>query len=352
MERVHNQYSAPKIEYRTMTYWFALDTLTRPADHVNWLPHLHVRVRATDWWDIRFSYNKTLTRPDYTYAVPSIFYDLNVPKAEAGNPYIGPASSENLDANFSFYSRKLGLFTIGAYYKRLSDVFYKQQTILKNIPDSTIVAEFPLEQYSSLRNYKTDFYLNSPYKAYVRGLEVEWQSNFSWLPSPFNGLVLNANYTHVWSETKYNLHRLLYIVPPGGILPVATEADTFYVNRLLEQADDIANVSLGYDYKGLSARLSFRYQGNVLSSVASMPQLNEYMDKEYKFDFVVKQSLPLKYGKLELFFNAINFTNVPYGRFVDYPVKSGSTGQTVIKRQTTLKRYTGRQFQLGLRFRH
>ena len=164
--------------------------------------------------------------------------------------------------------------------------------------------------------------------------------------------MLNANYTHVWSDTKYNLHRVIYVVPPGGFIPVPTEADTSYENRLLDQADDIANVSVGYDYKGLSARLSFRYQGNVVSSIASLPQLNEYTDKEYKFDFVIKQTIPFKYGEMEVFFNAINFTNVPYGRFIDYPVKSGSTGTTVFKRQTTYKRFTGRQFQLGLRFRY
>jgi TonB-dependent receptor len=349
-EKVHNHYSAPKVEYRTMSYWFTVDTMTKPTDHVNWLPHLHMRFHATDWWDIRFSYNNTLTRPDFSFAVPSIFYNLNVPDAQAGNPYVGPATSENFDANFTFYSRKLGLVTIGGFYKKLKNVFYGQETLLKNIPDSTIVAEFPLAQYSSLRNFTTEYYVNSPYPAYVKGLEFEWQSNFSWLPSPFNGLVLNANYTHVWSETTYNLHRVLYIVPPGGFIPVPTEADTSYTNRLLDQADDIANVSLGYDYKGLSARLSFRYQGNVVSSIATLPQLNEYTDKEYKFDFVIKQSIPFKYGEMEVFFNAINFTNVPYGRFIDYPVQSG--GATVIKRQTTYKRYTGRQFQLGLRFKY
>lgn len=349
-ERVHNEYSAPKVEYRSMNLWLIHDTLTKPTDHENWLPHFHLRFRATDWWDIRFSYNNTLTRPDYNYAIPSIWYNTSTGEAEAGNPNIKPATSENLDANFTFYSRKLGLFTIGGFYKTLKDVFYMQETILKNIPDSTIIAEFPLETYGSLANGLTDFYLNSPYEANVKGLEVEWQSNFTWLPSPFNGLVLNANFTKVWSETEYMLHRMISVIPPGGLIPLPTESDTSYVNRLLHQADDIANISLGYDYKGFSARLSFRFQGNVVSKIESIPQLNEYTDNEYKFDFVVKQKIPVKFGDFEVFFNAINFTNVPYGRFVDYPVQSG--GETVIKRQTTYKRFTGRQFQLGLRFKH
>ena len=88
----------------------------------------------------------------------------------------------------------------------------------------------------------------------------------------------------------------------------------------------------------------------MVSTVRSLPQLNEYTDHEYKFDFVVKQKIPVKFGDFEVFLNMINFTNVPYGRYVDYPVQAG--GQTVIKRQTTYKRYSGRLFQLGLRFRY
>ena len=60
----------------------------------------------------------------------------------------------------------------------------------------------------------------------------------------------------------------------------------------------------------------------------------------YKFDFVMKQRIPLKTAKLELFFNAINFTNVPYSRYRIYPNK----GETTI-----LTSYSGRQFQLGIR---
>jgi hypothetical protein len=153
----------------------------------------------------------------------------------------------------------------------------------------------------------------------------------------------------VWSDTKYNLHRVLFVIPEGGWLPEPVESDTFFNNSLLHQADDIANVSLGYDFKGFSARLSFRFQGNVLSTINSLPQLNEYTDDVYKFDFAMKQNIPFKFGDLEVFFNAINFTNVPYGRFVDYPVQSG--GVTSIQRKTTYKRYTGQQFQLGLRFK-
>jgi TonB-dependent receptor len=324
-----------------MAFW-PTDTLTKPTDHVHWLPHLHMRFRATDWMDIRFSYNNTLTRPDFNYAIPQIWYHTSQSTGNAGNPFIKPAQSENLDANLTFYSRKLGLVTVGGFYKTISKMFYNQETVVKNIPDSSVLAEFPLDIYPSIGQSTTDYYVNSPYDGYVTGIEAEWQSNFTWLPSPFNGIVLNANYTHVWSETKYLLHRVLFITPPGSWLPEPVEADTFYVNRLLHQADDIANLSLGYDYKGFSARFSFRFQGNVVNSIRSLPQLNGYSANQYKFDLVVKQRIPFKYGNLEIFLNAINFTNVPNIGYINYP--SG--------KEITSVRYYGRQFQMGLRFRY
>jgi len=241
----------------------------------------------------------------------------------------------------------MGLFTIGGYLKRIDDIFYMQPTLLKNIPDTTIIAEFPTETYPALLTNSTDFYMNSPYTAYIQGLEVEWQSNLSWLPVPFNGIVLNTNYTHVWSETKYMQDRIRYEQVPGSFVPQPVEVDTFYVNRLLHQANDIANVSLGYDWKGLSARVSFRFQGNVISGIGTRPETNQYTNDIYAFDFVVKQRIPLKYGEFEVFLNAINFTNVPHKRYSTFKDTQGNDRDA-----TTYERYSGRQFHLGLRFRY
>ncbi|MEN8228215.1 MAG: TonB-dependent receptor [Bacteroidota bacterium] len=342
-ERVENNYTAPKVEQGTETSWFIRDTLNREAVHEHWLPHLHMRLQVTDWWDIRLSYNHTLSRPDYNYAIPSVYYNTIVGTGRAGNPNIAPAVSKNLDANFTFYSRKLGLISIGGFLKRIDDVFYSQPSILKNIPDSTIIAEFPIATYPSLASGTTNFYINNPHPAYIKGMEVEWQSNLSHLPSPFNGLVLNVNYTHVWSETKYMQHRVEKVFIPVMPFIEDVENDTFYVNRLLHQANDIGNISLGYDYKGFSTRVSFRFQGNVMSGISSRPEGNVYTNDVYKFDFVMKQHLPVRFADVEVFFNALNFTNVPYRQYHIYPNK----GET-----NTFTRYSGRHFQLGIRLTH
>jgi TonB-dependent receptor len=342
-EWVHNEYTAYKVEQGSMASYYIRDTLTKPADHENWLPHLHVRFRATDWWDIRFSYNKTLTRPDYNYAIPSVYIQPGELECALGNPYIRPAVSENFDANFTFYAKKLGLITIGGFLKNISDVFYLQPTLLKNLPDTTLWEELPLDSYPGLMGGLTQFYINSPYDAQLKGLEAEWQSNFNWLPGAWNGLVVNVNYTRVWSETKYMQHRVDRVSIPVFPYSQLVENDTFYVNRLLHQPKDIANVSLGYDYKGFSARLSFRFQGNVIRAIGTSPEQNEYTNDVYKYDFVVKQKIPLKFADLEVFLNAINFTNVPQTRYRTFANLGNAN---------TYTRYSGRQFQLGIRLRY
>jgi len=339
-ESVKNEYVALEVANWSKLNYSVEDTISRPVTNAHLLPHLHLRLRVTDWWDVRFSYNQTLSRPDYNYVIPSVYYDMIAGTGSAGNPTLETAVSKNLDLNFTFYSNKLGLVTIGGFMKTISDVFYVEPTTITDIPDTLVLERFPVEQSGSLAQGIIDWHINNPYDAYLKGLEVEWQSNLTYLPKPFNGLVFNVNYTHVWSETKYVQHRVFQEFIPRAPWVQSVESDTSYTNRLLHQANDIANVSLGYDYKGFSARFSFRFQGNVIRGKGSRVENNSYTNNVYSFDFAAKQRIPIKSVDMEVFFNAVNFTNVPYSRYSIYP----NLGKT-----NTLMRYSGRRFQLGLR---
>jgi TonB-dependent receptor len=358
-ENVHNEYSAYLTYQGSTNNWGLEDTITRPTDHPNWLPHLHGRLHVTDWLDIRASYNKTLSRPDYNYAVPKMHYDLGQSQPTAGNPLIKPAVSTNYDLNIMFHADKLGLITIGGYIKEIDDVFYLKQSQLKNIPDTFLVDHFPVDAYPSMLTQVFDYYVNNQYTGYLKGLELEWQSNLSWLPRPFNGIVLNANYTHVWSETKYPVYgQKDSLVQIGPIrVPIKVQHDTFFVERLINQANDIANVSLGYDYGGFSARISFRFQGNVIRQIDRSSQKNEYTHDIYSYDLVVKQRIPLEFADLEVFLNAINITNVPVEKryrnihYIGDYWYTNNNGERYDGKSDTYLRYRGPQFQLGIRMK-
>ena len=41
----------------------------------NWFPQLHVRVKPTDWLDIRLASTKSIIYPDYRAISPYMYYD-------------------------------------------------------------------------------------------------------------------------------------------------------------------------------------------------------------------------------------------------------------------------------------
>lgn len=73
---------------------------------------------------------------------------------------------------------------------------------------------------------------------------------------------------------------------------------------MVQQADDVVNIALGVDYKGFSSRLSFNMRGNVLNYVGTRPEETSYTGNIYRWDFTIKQDLPLK--GLSLSLNGLN----------------------------------------------
>ena len=120
-------------------------------------------------------------------------------------------------------------------------------------------------------------------------------------------MVFNANYTRTSSKVKYPLTYIKsefdWSVP--GV--VKSNIDTIYVDRLLDQPNKIINLSLGYDYKGFSGRLSMLYKDDVFMNTNFWPELREITDKYRRWDLSMKQKLPM--NGLEIFLNVSNLTD-------------------------------------------
>ena len=82
--------------------------------------------------------------------------------------------------------------------------------------------------------------------------------------------------------------------------------DSLYVDRLLDQPNEIINYSLGYDYKGFSGRLSMNYISNIFSATNFWTELRQDTDAYRRYDISIKQKLFIE--GLEIFINASNLT--------------------------------------------
>ena len=330
------------------------DTLnTMNRNDVNWFPNAQIRYKATDWFDVRAAYSKTISRPDYLAILPNTYIqDANT--GNAGNPRLKPAVSSNLDLYTSFYNNRIGLFTIGGFYKHIDDMFYNTTLVYQTLTTTHNVAFPTASAFAALKlpsmapSAQIGTYVNNPNPAKVRGVEAEWQTNFWYLPKPLNALVLNINYTRVWSDMDYQQTRIVSErkLVDGRYRTVYSEVDTVRNARLLYQGDHQLNIALGLDYKGFSGRLSFNLQSNVISSVGNRPELDTFTGNVYKWDYTIQQKLPIR--GLSISLSGVNIFNNPIKSYQKF--RRSENGEIIDN--LTYTTYTPRRFEFGLRYSH
>ena len=292
------------------------------------LPMIQMKIKPLSWLQIHLGYTQTLSRPSYNLLVPRRHIDKYTVYL---NKYdLVPERSTNYDINISVHENHIGLFSMGFFAKNITDKIFYAPT--KRILDHT---EYGLEPELEGLNIVTQY--NDSNNVKVRGMEVEWQSSFWYLPGALKGLVLNINYTLVFSEAQYP-YSWLEVIPGGGWDPdVHIIHDTAYTDRLLDQPNHIWNVSLGYDYKGFSVRISMLYNTDIFSGNSMFWEERSYTADYMRFDLSLKQNLPVK--GLQVFLNMNNITGTldrTYQRSLSYP--------------TYLEHY-GMTFDLGMRWR-
>jgi TonB-dependent receptor len=286
-QNLQTTYTAPRGLQNTSSQvggaYFHYDT-TMTVSHPFWLPDVTLKYKPLSWFDVRFSYTNTIAYPDYNAIVPRI--DV----ATGGviswhNSQLVPSKSDNYDGALSFYNNIIGLFTAGAFYKQIDNLIYPWTFYVSG---SNAAQYYPpnLSSTAPSGTYNINTFVNDPYKVEDWGFEFDWQTHFWYLPEPLNGLVLNVNYTHVFSKAKY---------PYTDARKVGRQiqyVDTSYTDRLLYQPDNIVNVSIGYDYRDFSIRISLLHQADIFTGPNYWPQLRYSTSSYTRWDLAVKQNLP------------------------------------------------------------
>jgi TonB-dependent receptor len=267
------------------------------------LPMVHLRYKMTPGADIRYAYTQTLSRPDFNSMNPRYYMTNASNYVQAGNPGLRPAHAFNHDLIVSLYTNEIGLLTLGGFYKTIKDFVWQTTYYLQRTASEGFftVNDFPGSQVGAQLDTWNNILTNST----VKGLEFDWQTRLWYLPSPFNGIVFNVNYTHIWSETRYPRIALHFLPNPDNPrLPIKVNVDSSRIGRLQDQPSDILNTSIGYDYGGFSGRISFMYQGGVLRGVGSRDEVDSETKEYLRFDLSLKQILP--WYNLQIYLNLNN----------------------------------------------
>ena len=266
-------------------------------------------MKPVPWFDVRLAYTQTISRPDYNYLAPRTQIITTSQQITYSTTKLKSSKSENLDVILSFFSNKYGLFTVGAFRKNIRDFIY-QRTAAIVAGTATDPSVFGLDNIYN--GYAITYPLNNPGKSYINGIEIEGQTNFRWLPSnvrALRGIVLSGNISFMKSRSEYPATNISFTSGSGGAINYVN-TDTMYVDRLLNQPSLLANISMGYDIKGFSARISYAYQGNVLVVPQQRPDgYDRQSTKAFsRWDLQLKQKIN---KKVSLYFNMTNIFNTP-----------------------------------------
>jgi TonB-dependent receptor len=271
---------------------------TVSVPHGRWLPMFHARYLPTEWLQVHFAYTNTLTYPDYGILTPRYLVATSG-VINYNNYKIKPGESENLDLVVAFHSNEIGLLSFNGFRKNIKNLVFFSRRYVTDLKDYPDLPQAPGHLF------ELNTYINSPLPVSLYGLETEWQTNFWYLPGILSGLVLNVNYTHIFSEAKYPKTIVNAVYDDEGNMAM-TVVDTFYTARMLNQPNDVFNLMIGYDYGGFSARVSMLYQDNIFRNPEFWPQLWTVSAKSTRWDLSVKQELP--WFGLQMYVNINNLT--------------------------------------------
>lgn len=339
------------------------------------LPMVQGKLSPTDWIDFRYSYTQTLARPAYTLLSPK-FTITQGNSIITGNPDLVPAKSLNHDFNVTFHGNKLGLLSVGVFQKTIENFVFTANYKLNLGEDAEIdqLSNYQIVCNQSLRDRLGGQYsaiaecadgallvtpvinattgtasatvsrpLNNPNDGLVRGLEIDFQTNFWYLPKPLNSLVFGLNYARIFSEITTPFYDERSYIDYSGRRPqqVFFLADSSYTSRLNGQPNHVLNSYLGYDYKGFNIRVSMLLTTNTFNGGGGRyPENNSFQSDYLRFDLSARQKLPWLDGGTELFFNVQNLNDV-----------NNESYQRSINGYTNIQNY-GLTANLGLRLRY
>lgn len=152
-------------------------------DYINpaLLPSLNLIYKFNDLTNIRFSYSRTINRPQFREVAPFNYYDFQDQTNIGGNIELKEARISNVDLRIETFPGIDELISFSLFYKEIKDPIEK-----------VILA-------SSSNNVRT--FINGPL-AKNWGFEAEARTSLGFISNSLNEISFSGNYTRLWSEIQ------------------------------------------------------------------------------------------------------------------------------------------------------
>lgn len=300
--------------------------ITVKRSYENWLPSMNLVAEVTPDFLLRFGAAQVITRPGLGALSPGGSLTLQAANQvfNQGNPYLNPTEAFNLDFSAEWYFAKGSLLGVSLFQKDIGS--------LSGTQISTLV---PFNELGFPLNLATDQGLAPDVPVTVRrtingdggklkGFEVNYQHQLSFLPGFLKNVGVLANYTYVKADLKYP--------GPGGIGTV--------IGPLTNLSKHTANGTLFYEDKLLSLRGSVSYRSGYVESFGGGAR-DQNSEEGVNSAINVDASIGININDaITLTIEGNNLTNEVKDQYID------------ARDRVVLNHQFGRQFYFGVRFKY
>ena len=251
------------------------------------LPSAALRFDFTDEVVGRIGYYKTIVRPNIEAAAPRINAEQGEDGlvAEAGNPNIDRQRAHNIDAALEYYPNNEAVYSVGVFYKDISDFI--------------AVEQFNDFAFNGVTYDELDIFVNLP-EASLFGVELNMQQPLDMLPGLLGGLILSANYTFVDGNATLGNGREISL--PG-------------------QSRHVATGILGYEVGPVNLRFAATYRDEFLDEIGVTDDengdpLDRIVDDHIQLDVSAKYRITEQF---QIFAELKNINDEPFVATVRSP---------------------------------
>jgi len=234
----------------------------------NWLPSFNLRFDFSPSWLLRFAVSKAISRPDMgllkdylkvsqvlpgsSQSDPAWIKDAQghiigakvVYQADAANPYLKPTTAWQFDLSLEHYFGNAGLFSVDLFYKSFQNYIQGGRfatDITNNGVTRTVEATGPANGKG----------------AKIKGIEIAYNRFFDFLPAPFDGFGIQANFTYLDDKGVPNANLNTFFGNAGVLATPPLDPGTleglskylFNVVGLYEKPDFPLSFRLAYNWR-------------------------------------------------------------------------------------------------------
>jgi TonB-dependent receptor len=242
-------------------------------DYTDVLPSIMAKIKLNDRTNLRLSYYKAISRPNYYDLVPATRQSVTSATATQGNPYLNHTVGDNYDIRYEWYPAEEEQVFAGVFYKKLVN---------------------PIEYaYVSGTVYQPSNFGN----ASDYGAELAFTKYFG-------RIGFTGNYTYLYS--KIYSAKSYYNLNTGYI-----NTDTLQKRSLQGQTDHTLNLSLLYRHTRAAffAEVAYQFIGNSISVVYPIYGYDYFQRPQSNLAFSAEKGLRNRHFTLFTKWN--NLLNTP-----------------------------------------